>query len=68
MMSDWIVSLEGTEAGEQVALMLALTAAFLHAVSVAVCIFVTDCLVSGAMATGERVVAALGGAGHPFCV
>lgn len=32
MMSDWIVSLEGTEAGEQVALMLALTAAFLHAV------------------------------------
>ncbi|MEI4492399.1 EamA family transporter [Mameliella alba] len=31
-MSDWLVSLEGTEAGQQAALMLALTAALLHAV------------------------------------
>lgn len=31
-MSEWLVSLEGTEAGRQVALMLALSAAFLHAV------------------------------------
>lgn len=31
-MSSWITSLEGTAAGEQVALMLALIAAFLHAV------------------------------------
>lgn len=30
-MSDWLLSLEGTEAGQQVALMLALLAAFLHA-------------------------------------
>ena len=30
-MSDWLISLEGTEAGHQVALMLALFAAFLHA-------------------------------------
>ena len=31
-MSDWLISLEGTEAGHQAALMLALMAAFLHAV------------------------------------
>ncbi|MGH1466318.1 MAG: EamA family transporter [Cognatishimia sp.] len=31
-MSDWLISLEGTEAGHQLALMLALSAAFLHAV------------------------------------
>lgn len=31
-MSDWLVSREGTEAGKQAALLLALTAAFLHAV------------------------------------
>ncbi len=31
-MSDWLISLEGTEAGHQVALWLALMAAFLHAV------------------------------------
>ena len=31
-MSDWLISLEGTEAGHQLALVLALTAAFLHAV------------------------------------
>ena len=31
-MSDWLISIEGTEAGEQVALILALIAAFLHAV------------------------------------
>lgn len=30
-MSDWLISLEGTEAGHRVALMLALFAAFLHA-------------------------------------
>lgn len=30
-MSDWLISLEGTEAGHQVALLLALFAAFLHA-------------------------------------
>lgn len=30
-MSDWIISLEGTEAGHQVAMILALGAAFLHA-------------------------------------
>ncbi|MGH1367529.1 MAG: DMT family transporter [Maritimibacter sp.] len=30
-MADWIISLEGTEAGHRVALMLALLAAFLHA-------------------------------------
>ncbi|MQY43405.1 EamA family transporter [Epibacterium sp. SM1969] len=31
-MSDWLISLEGTEAGHQLALVLALSAAFLHAV------------------------------------
>ena len=31
-MSDWLISIEGTEAGRQVALALALMAAFLHAV------------------------------------
>ncbi len=31
-MSDWLISLEGTEAGHQLALWLALVAAFLHAV------------------------------------
>ncbi|MQQ07852.1 EamA family transporter [Epibacterium sp. SM1979] len=31
-MSDWLISLEGTEAGHQLALVLALAAAFLHAV------------------------------------
>lgn len=31
-MSDWLISIEGTQTGEQVALMLALIAAFLHAV------------------------------------
>lgn len=31
-MSDWLIALEGTEAGHRAALMLALTAAFLHAV------------------------------------
>ena len=31
-MSDWLISLEGTEAGHQLALALALIAAFLHAV------------------------------------
>ncbi len=31
-MSDWLISLEGTEAGHQAALVLALMAAFLHAV------------------------------------
>lgn len=31
-MSDWLISLEGTEAGHNVALILALSAAFLHAV------------------------------------
>lgn len=31
-MSDWLISLEGTEAGHQAALMLAILAAFLHAV------------------------------------
>ena len=31
-MSDWLISLEGTQAGHQLALWLALTAAFLHAV------------------------------------
>lgn len=31
-MSDWLISLEGTEAGHRLALVLALTAAFLHAV------------------------------------
>ena len=31
-MSDWLVALEGTEAGPELALLLALTAAFLHAV------------------------------------
>jgi len=31
-MSDWLISLEGTEAGHRLALMLALMAAFLHAV------------------------------------
>ncbi|MBY6135228.1 DMT family transporter [Nocardioides marinus] len=31
-MSDWLISLEGTEAGHQMALILALSAAFLHAV------------------------------------
>ncbi|MBU2983477.1 DMT family transporter [Lentibacter algarum] len=31
-MSDWLISLEGTEAGHTLALFLALTAAFLHAV------------------------------------
>jgi len=31
-MSEWLVSLEGTEAGHQLALVLALSAAFLHAV------------------------------------
>lgn len=31
-MSDWLISLEGTEAGHRVALTLALSAAFLHAV------------------------------------
>ncbi len=31
-MSDWLISLEGTEAGHQLALILALSAAFLHAV------------------------------------
>lgn len=31
MSSDWLIQLEGTEAGHQVALMLALAAAFLHA-------------------------------------
>lgn len=31
-MSDWLISLEGTEAGHQLALILALIAAFLHAV------------------------------------
>ncbi|WP_372885127.1 EamA family transporter [Shimia sp.] len=31
-MSDWLISIEGTEAGERVALILALVAAFLHAV------------------------------------
>ena len=31
-MSDWLVSLEGTEAGHQLALVLAISAAFLHAV------------------------------------
>ena len=31
-MSDWLISLEGTEAGHQAALWLALLAAFLHAV------------------------------------
>ena len=30
-MSDWLISLEGTEAGHQLALILALSAAFLHA-------------------------------------
>ena len=30
--SDWLITLEGTEAGHQAALMLALLAAFLHAV------------------------------------
>ena len=30
-MSDWLLSLEGTEAGHQLALILALFAAFLHA-------------------------------------
>ncbi|MGB7318867.1 MAG: DMT family transporter [Planktotalea sp.] len=32
MLSDWLISLEGTEAGHDVALILALGAAFLHAV------------------------------------
>ena len=32
-MSDWILSLEGTEAGHRAALILALMAAFLHAVA-----------------------------------
>ncbi|MFC3615526.1 EamA family transporter [Lutimaribacter marinistellae] len=31
-MSDWLISLEGTEAGHRLALLLALSAAFLHAV------------------------------------
>ncbi|MBU2999162.1 EamA family transporter [Roseovarius nubinhibens] len=31
-MSDWLISMEGTEAGHQAALILALSAAFLHAV------------------------------------
>ena len=31
-MTDWILSIEGTEAGHQAAMVLALTAAFLHAV------------------------------------
>lgn len=31
-MSDWLISLEGTDAGRQVALVLAISAAFLHAV------------------------------------
>ena len=31
-MTDWLVSLEGTEAGHRLALILALTAAFLHAI------------------------------------
>ncbi|GAA6208277.1 DMT family transporter [Cognatishimia sp. WU-CL00825] len=31
-MSDWLISLEGTEAGHQLALILAVSAAFLHAV------------------------------------
>ena len=31
-MSDWLISLEGTDAGHRLALMLALSAAFLHAV------------------------------------
>jgi len=31
-LSDWLISLEGTEAGHQMALILALSAAFLHAV------------------------------------
>ncbi|WP_101065385.1 EamA family transporter [Roseovarius salinarum] len=31
-MSDWLISLEGTEAGHRLAMMLALAAAFLHAV------------------------------------
>jgi len=31
-MSDWLISLEGTEAGRQLAMVLALAAAFLHAV------------------------------------
>ena len=31
-MTDWILSIEGTEAGHRAALMLALLAAFLHAV------------------------------------
>ena len=31
-MSDWLISLEGTSAGQNLALALALTAAFLHAV------------------------------------
>ncbi len=32
MLSDWLISLEGTEAGRQLALTLAVSAAFLHAV------------------------------------
>ena len=32
MLSDWLISLEGTEQGHQVALILAVSAAFLHAV------------------------------------
>ena len=32
MLSDWLISLEGTEAGHQVALILAISAAILHAV------------------------------------
>jgi drug/metabolite transporter (DMT)-like permease len=32
MLSEWLISLEGTEAGHQVALILAVSAAFLHAV------------------------------------
>ncbi|MEO0390356.1 MAG: multidrug transporter, partial [Pseudomonadota bacterium] len=31
-MTDWLLSIEGTEAGHQVALILAISAAFLHAV------------------------------------
>ena len=41
-MSDWLISLEGTEAGRNLALFLALQAAFLHALFGALQKSVTD--------------------------